>query len=120
MTNSPNLSAGGQDAIDKLTEKFQADLLQEADRFESAARASGAAQEITAQHLHQADLVIRQALLPRKRKKADIFLALGSPGGAAVAGYACSNLDKGWGPIAVVIATVITLGCEAIRFVRGQ
>ncbi len=71
MTNSPNLSAGGQDAIDKLTEKFQADLLQEADRFESAARASGgAAQEITAQHLHQADLVIRQALLPpRKRKK---------------------------------------------------
>lgn len=115
-----NFSQGGQAAFDAAKIQYAADLEQEADRFESGFRASGTTQEITAQHVIQADLVIRQGLLPRKRRKWEVLLILGSPAGAFIAGVATNNLDKGWGAVLLVITVIVALSCETIRFVKGH
>lgn len=115
-----NFSQGGQTAFDNAKLRYEADLVQEADRFESGARASGAPQEITAQHVIQGDLVIRQGLLPRKRHRGELLLVLGSPAGAFIAGVATNNLNKSWGAVLLVVAVILALSCETVRFVKGH
>ncbi|WP_285183986.1 hypothetical protein [Rhodococcus sp. MEB032] len=112
-------SPQGQAEFDKKLAAYKVDLLKEADRREADTRFGGGPQEITAQHVGNADLLIRQGMLKRKRHWGESFLVLGSPGGAFAAGWATNNLNTGLGVLVLVIAVVVALGCEAVRYVRG-
>ncbi|WP_433668765.1 hypothetical protein ACQP06_32685 [Nocardia sp. CA-136227] len=109
-----NFSPQGQAEFDAKVDKFKQDLLREADRIEAASN-TGGQQEITPQHVTQAEFLVRQGLMRVPKSGLDFIPVIATPAAGILGGWATNNLKSGWGVLAVIAAIVVIFISEVYK-----
>lgn len=97
---------------------FGKDLLGEASRLEANRNPSGSTPEITSSIIKDARLFLRGGYVRRRPPKWEFFVRLMGISGALITGVLTQYLDEPWGPVAVIIAAVVTVMVEAWLLMR--
>ncbi|WP_162603428.1 hypothetical protein [Rhodococcus oxybenzonivorans] len=115
-----NLGQPAQQMLNKCVDQFKTDLLNEADRLEAAGNSASGVPEVTASHVHDANIMLRRKLTKPRRSKLTLALQLITVVAAALTGWSSNNMDKNWGIALFVASVMITVLVGAIVWVRNE